>query len=360
MQVARLFLLPCQKVISMPSPALRSFFLKTVGQGSRACCLSLLAMLGTFVAQAAEARFPQRPVRLVVPFTPGGSTDIVARLIADAMHNSLGQPVVVDNRSGAGGLIGSEAVANAAPDGYTIGLGTISTLVVNPVMLPQSARLDPARAFVPVVALASIPSVFSVNPNLGVQNYAQLITLARSKPAQLNIGSAGVGSIGHLIAERINADLKIRLHHIPYKGQGPVVSSAISGETQVLSDQYPSSAPHVAAGRLTPFAVAAQERLPALPQVPTFKELGHPALNDLAITWFGIVTPAGTPPAVVLKLNSAANAALLEPAVHERLQAMGVQALGGTPQRLSSLIDETARTVRQTVREQGLQPAVAR
>lgn len=317
-------------------------------------------MLGTFVAQAAEARFPQRPVRLVVPFTPGGSTDIVARLIADVMHTSLGQPVVVDNRSGAGGLIGSEAVANAAPDGYTIGLGTISTLVVNPVMLPQSARLDPAKAFVPVVALASIPSVFSVNPNLGVQNYAQLITLARSKPAQLNIGSAGVGSIGHLIAERINADLKIRLHHIPYKGQGPVVSSAISGETQVLSDQYPSSAPHVAAGRLTPFAVAAQERLPALPQVPTFKELGHPALNELAITWFGIVAPAGTPPAVVLKLNSAANTALLEPAVHERLQAMGVQALGGTPQRLSSLIDETARTVRQTVREQGLQPAAAR
>ena len=350
MQIARLFLLSRQKVISMPAPSRRSFIVKTAGLGCKVCGGGLLALMSAGAVHAADARYPQRPVRLVVPFTAGGSTDLVARVIADAMHASLGQPVVVDNRSGASGLIGAEAVANAAPDGYTIGLGTISTLVVNPVMLPQSARLDQAKAFVPVVALASIPSVFSVHPNLGVHNYGQLIALARSKPGQLNIGSAGVGSIGHLIAERINADLKIKLHHIPYKGQGPVVSSALSGETHVLSDQYPSSAPHVAAGRLTPFAVAAQERLPALPQVPTFKELGYPALNDLAITWFGIVAPAGTPPAVVHKLNSAANAALQDAAVQERLQTMGVQALGGAPQRLSSLIDETSLTVRQTVR----------
>lgn len=360
MQVARLFLLPRQKVTFMPAPSRRSFIVKTAGLGRKACGIGLLTLLGLVTAQAADTRYPQRPVRLVVPFAPGGSTDIVARLIADAMHASLGQPVVVDNRSGAGGLIGAEAVANAAPDGYTIGLGTTSTLVVNPAMLSPSARLEPVKAFVPVVALASIPSVLSVHPNLGVHNAAQLITLARSRSGQLNIGSAGVGSIGHLIAERINVDFKIKLHHIPYKGQGPVVSSALSGETHVLSDQYPSSAPHVAAGRLTPLAVAAQERLPALPQVPTFKELGYPLLNDLAITWFGIVVPAGTPPAVVLKLNSAANAALQEAAVQERLQTMGVQALGGAPQRLNSLIEETARTVRQTVREQGLQPATVR
>jgi len=314
-------------------------------------------MLGATAVQAAEPRYPQRPVRLVVPFAPGGSTDIVARLIAEAMHSSLGQPVVVDNRAGASGLIGSEFVAHAAPDGYTLGLGTISTLVVNPIMLPQASRIDPAKAFVPVVALASIPSMFSVNPGLGVHNYAQLLALARSRPDQLNIGSAGVGSIGHLIAERMNADLRIKLHHIPYKGQGPVVSSALSGETQVLSDQYPSSAPHVAAARLIPFAVGAQERLPAFPQVPTFKELGHPGLNNLSITWFGIVAPAGTPAAVVQTLNAAANAALREPALQERLQSLGVQALGGTPQRLRELMDETAQTVRETVSEHGLQPA---
>lgn len=333
----------------------------TASRGRRACALALLALMGAAVsgvAQANEPRYPQRPVRLVVPFTPGGSTDIVARVIAEAMHSSLGQPVVVDNRSGASGLIGAEYVAHAAPDGYTIGLGTISTLVVNPVMLPQSTRIDPAKAFVPVVALASIPSVFSVNPALGVRSTAQLVALARSKPDQLNIGSAGVGSIGHLIAERINADLKIKLHHIPYKGQGPVVSSALSGETQVLSDQYPSSAPHVASGRLIPFAVAAQQRLPPLPQVPTFKELGHPTLNNLAITWFGIVAPAGTPAVVIQTLNSAANAALQDPAVLDRLQSLGVQPLGGPAQRLREMMDETAHTVRETVQEHGGQLSV--
>lgn len=352
MQVARLFFMARLKVFSMSCVVRRSFLLKTTG---------LLALLVAGITQAAGAqpasqgRYPQHPVRLVVPFTPGGSTDIVARLVADAMHARLGQAVVVDNRSGAGGLIGAEAVANAAPDGYTIGLGTISTLVVNPIMLAQSARMDPAKAFVPVVALASIPSVFSVHPSMGVQSYGQLVALARSKPDQFNIGSAGVGSIGHLIAERINADLKIQLHHIPYKGQGPVVSSALSGETQVLSDQFPSSAAHVASGRLIPFAVAAQDRLSALPQVPTFKELGHPALNELAITWFGLVAPAGTPKAVVERLNGAANAALQDPAVQQRLKAMGVQALGGEPQRLSSLMEDTSKAVHQTMHEQSLQ-----
>ena len=353
MQVVRLFLLPNQKVMSMSRAARPFFWLKTAG---------LLAMLGAVMtAQAADVgRYPQRPVRLVVPFTPGGSTDIVARLVAEAMHTSLGQSVVVDNRAGAGGLIGAEYVAHAAPDGYTLGLGTISTLVVNPVMLPQSARLNPGKAFVPVVALASIPSVFSLHPGLGAHNYAQFIALARSKPDQLNIGSSGVGSIGHLIAERINADLKIKLHHIPYKGQGPVVSSALSGETQVLSDQYPSSAAHVASGRLIPFAVAAQQRLPALPQVPTFKELGHPTLNELAITWFGIVAPAGTPAAVVQTLNAAANAALQDAAVQERMQSLGVQALGGKPQRLHDLMEETAQSVRETAAEQSLLPSSSR
>lgn len=389
MQVERLFLLPrsCPKAINVSFAAMRQcgkrgdvfvrrpqkvknimsartlhpLLSKVAGWGRARACLTALAlamgsMQAAHSAQAAEPVYPQRPVRLVVPFTPGGSTDIVARVIADAMHSSLGQPVVVDNRSGASGLIGAEYVAHALPDGYTLGLGTISTLVVNPIMLPQTARLDPAKAFVPVVALASIPSVFSVHPDLGVRNYSQLVALARSKPDLLNIGSAGMGSIGHLIADRINTDLKIKLHHIPYKGQGPVVSSALSGETQVLSDQYPSSAPHVASGRLIPFAVAAQERLPNLSQVPTFKELGHPGLNHLAITWFGIVAPAGTSAPVLQKLNAAANAALREPAVQERLQSLGVQALGGSPQRLSEMMEETSQAVRETVQEQGLRP----
>ncbi|WP_255576329.1 tripartite tricarboxylate transporter substrate binding protein [Comamonas sp. Y33R10-2] len=344
----------------MPVPTRRTFIMKTAGLARKVSGWGLLALMSAGAVHAADARYPKRPVRLVVPFTPGGSTDIVARVMADAMQASLGQPVVVENRAGASGLLGAEAVAHSAPDGYTIGLGTISTLVVNPVMLAQSARLNPAKAFVPVVALASIPSVFSVHPSLGVNNYAQFVSVVRAQSGQHNIGSAGMGSIGHLIAERMNADLKIKLHHIPYKGQGPVVSSALSGETQVLSDQYPSSAPYVAAARLIPFAVAAQERLPALPQVPTFTELGYPDLNDLAITWFGIVAPAGTPPAVILKLNKAANDALQRAEVQERLQSMNVKALGGAPSHLTRLIEEANRTVRQMVQEQGLKPIKVR
>ncbi|WP_417284317.1 Bug family tripartite tricarboxylate transporter substrate binding protein [Comamonas sp.] len=303
------------------------------------------------LVDARHATYPQRPVRLIVPFTPGGSADIIARMVADAMQAPLGQAVIVENRAGASGLIGAEAVAHAAPDGYVIGLGTISTLAVNPVLLAHVSRIDPSKDLAPIVALTSIASVFSVHPRLGVHNFGQFVMLARGKPSLLNIGSSGVGSVGHLIIERLNASLKIRLHHIPYKGQGPVVSSALSGETHVLSDQYPSSAAHVNSGRLIPIAVAAQERLPALPQVPTFKELGHPALNDLAITWFGLVAPAGTPPQIIDKLNTAANAVLNEPVMQERLQAMGVQVLGGSPQQLREMTQEANRSVRDMVKE---------
>ena len=324
-----------------------------------AAWLALAAMLPALAVAQDKHRFPQQPIKLVVPFAPGGSTDIVARVIADAMHGPLGQPVVVENKAGAAGLIGTEAVVRAQPDGYTIGVGTISTLAVNTVML-KAARHDPLRDLAPITTLAQIPSVFSTHPSLGVGDLQSFVATLRAKPDFYTIGSSGVGSIGHLIAERINADLKIKLHHIPYKGQGPVVSSALSGETQVLSDQYPSSAAHVASGRLIPFAVAAQQRLPALPQVPTFKELGHPTLNELAITWFGIVAPAGTPAAVVQTLNVAANAALQDAAVQERLQSLGVQALGGKPQRLHDMMEETAQSVRETAVEQNLLPSSSR
>lgn len=285
---------------------------------------------------------------------------MVARVVADAMQGPLGQAVEVDNRAGTGGLIGAEAVARAPADGYTIGLGTISTLATNPVMLPKASRLEPARDFMPIIALASIPSVFSVPPSLGVRTFGQFVALARSKPDQLNIGSSGMGSIGHLLVLRMNAVLKIQLHHIPYKGLGPVLSSVLSGETQVLSDQFPSSAAHVAAGRLIPFAVAAHERLPALPQVPTLKELGYEGLNSLAITWFGLVAPKGTPASVVQALNAAANAALDDPAVQEKLQAMGVHILGGAPQRLREMMEDSTHTVREIVQEQRIQVPVGR
>ncbi len=316
-------------------------------------CLGL-AGAGHAQAQAQERRaYPSQPIKLVVPFAPGGSTDIVARLIADAMREPLGQPVVVENKAGAAGLIGAEAVARAQPDGYTIGVGTISTLAVNTVML-KSVRRDPLEELAPVIALAQIPSVFSAHPSLGVTDLQGLVATLRAKPDHYTIGSAGVGSIGHLIAEAMNEALGVRLRHIPYKGQGPVINSALSGETQVLSDQYPSSSSLVQSGRLLPFAVAAPQRLPALPQVPTLAEAGYPALNRLAITWFGLVAPAGTPPAVIDALNHAARDAMRQPAVQARLGQLGVVPMGGSPQQFAVLISDTRSQIQQLVQQRKL------
>lgn len=310
------------------------------------------AALATFLAAAALSAlaqpWPEKPVKLIVPFAPGGSTDIVARLVADRMQHTLGQPVVVDNRAGAGGAIGAEAVARAAPDGYTIGVGTVSTLSVNPVLL-KASRVDPLKDFAPVTALVSIPSVFSTHPSLKVQNFKGFVELARSKPDQFTAGSPGTGSIGHLIVEAMNNELQLQVRHIPYKGMGPVINGALAGETQVLSDQFPSSAPFIKAGKLVPFAVASGQRLAALPGVPTFKELGHPELNELAITWFGLVAPAKTPAAVVARLNAAAVEALRHPALQARLKELGAQPIGSTPEQFGATIAASLERVRKVV-----------
>jgi len=328
-------------------------FLRAFALLSALLCLGL-ALAGAVTAQAQERRvYPSQPVKLVVPFAPGGSTDIVARLLADAMREPLGQPVVVENKAGAAGLIGAEAVARAQPDGYTLGVGTISTLAVNTVML-KSVRRDPLQELAPVMALAQIPSVFSTHPSLGVHDLQGLVAMLRARPDHYTIGSAGVGSIGHLIAEAMNEALGVRLRHIPYKGQGPVINSALAGETQVLSDQYPSSSSLVQSGRLVPFAVAAPQRLPALPDVPTLAEAGYSALNRLAITWFGLVAPAGTPPAVIDTLNRAAQEAMRQPAVQARLEQLGVVPMGGSPQAFALLISDTRAQIQQLVQQRKL------
>lgn len=322
-----------------------------------ALCSGLLcaaaAMPTSAWAQASGHTFPSKPIKLIVPFAAGGSTDIVARLVADAMQRELGQNVLVENKAGAGGMIGAETVVHAPADGYTLGLGSISSLAVNPVVL-KAARVRPLEDLQMVVPLASIASVFSVPPSLGVQDFAQFVATARANGDAWTAGSSGVGSIGHVILEAMNAELGLQLRHIPFKGMGPVVNSALAGQTQVLSDQFPSSAPHVQAGRLVPFAVAAEQRLPSLPDVPTLAELGYPALNDLAITWFGLVAPAGTPAAVVQRLNAAANHALQQSVLRERLAQLGVRPMGGAAQDLQHMVEQTTAQVQTLVRQRGI------
>lgn len=302
---------------------------------------------------AQAAPYPQRPIKLIVPFAAGGSTDIVARLVADAMQASLGVAVVVENKAGAGGMLGAEMLAQSPADGYTIGLGSISTLAVNPIVL-KAARVQPLKDFAMVAPLASIASVFSVPPSLEVHDFAQFLKAARSSGDNWTAGSSGIGSIGHVILEAMNADLGIHLRHIPFKGMGPVVNSALAAQTQVLSDQFPSSQPHLQAGRLVPVAVAAERRLPGLPQVPTLAELGYPQLNDLAITWFGLVAPAHTPTSALQRLNAAANQALQQPALRARLAQLGVTPLGGTSKELEQMVQATTSQVRALVQARGI------
>lgn len=309
---------------------------------------ALASCLAGALPPAMAQAYPDKPVKLIVPFAPGGSTDIVARLVADRMQKTLGQAVVVDNRAGAGGTIGAEAVARAQPDGYTIGLGTVSTLAVNPVLL-KASRVDPLRDFAPITALASIPSVFSTPPSLKVQDFKGFVALARSKPDQLMVGSPGSGSIGHVIIEAFNHEMSIQLRHIPYRGMGPAINAALAGETQVLVDQYPSSAPFVKAGKVVPFAAAAEQRLPSMPNVPTLKELGYAELNELAITWFGLVAPAKTPPAILAKLNTAALEALKDPSLQAKLKEMGVQPIGNSQEQFGKQIASSLERVRKLV-----------
>lgn len=316
---------------------------------SLACCAGL-----SVAPASAQSNYPTRPIKLVVPFAPGGSTDIVARLLAEQMRQILGQTIIVENRAGAGGAIGSEAVARAKPDGYTIGIGTLSTLAVNPIVL-KASRVDPINDFTPITSLASIPSVFSVHPSLGVKDFKGFLELMRSKPDHFTAGSPGIGSIGHVILEAMNDDLGIQIRHIPYRGIGLVLNGALAGETQVLPDQYPSSAPHIAAGKLVPFAVSAEKRLEALPAIPTFKELGYPALNEVGLTWFGLVAPAKTPDAVVQRLNQAAREALSSPQLKERLDSLGVQPLGSSPQEFADMIRSSGERVRKVVEARGIE-----
>ncbi|HYG42828.1 MAG TPA: tripartite tricarboxylate transporter substrate binding protein [Bordetella sp.] len=314
-----------------------------------------LALLGAAAmpAPGMAQSFPSQPVTMIVPSSAGGSADIIARVIAEPLAQSLGQPVIVENKAGAGGAIGMNAVAQARPDGYTIAIGTASTLTTNPLM-NKAAKVDPLKDLAPISPLVSIPGILTVTASFKADNLDQFISQAKAHPDQYTMGSSGFGSIGHLVVEAINQELGIELRHIPYRGMGPAVVATLSGESQVLFDQYPSSRPHVLAGKLKPLAIAWKERLPDLPNVPTFAEAGYDALNALTTTWFGLVAPAGTPEQTVAALNKALLQALARPDTIAQLQKVGAQPIGDTPQALTGLISESLARNRGIIKQRGL------
>jgi tripartite-type tricarboxylate transporter receptor subunit TctC len=297
----------------------------------------LAALPGLAVAQNAAA-WPSHPIHLVVPFTPGGSTDILARAIGQKLSEAWGQPVVIDNMPGAGGSIGADRVAKAAPDGYTLLMGHIGTLAVTPSIYPN-LPYDPIKSFAPVAWIARVPNVLVVHPSVPAKNVRELIALAKSQPGKLNYGSGGNGSAAHIATEYLKLQSQIFMVHVPYRGTAPAVTDLVGGQIQLMFTGAPAVMPFVKGGQLRALAVSSPKRLAAFPDLPTVAESGMKELAGFeADQWYGIVAPAATPRDIITKLNTQINASLNAPELKARLQAEGAEATPNTPEVFGKLI----------------------
>jgi tripartite-type tricarboxylate transporter receptor subunit TctC len=292
--------------------------------------LFVIAVLaGTVQAQD----FPNRSVRLVVPFAAGGSSDTVSRLLANKMTASLGQPVVVENRPGAGGNIGADSVAKSKPDGYTL-LFAAGSFAIN-TALYSKLPYDPVKDFEPVSLICTVTGILVAHPSVPVKNVDELIALARSQPGRVNFASAGSGTVPHLAGELFKARAKLDITHVPYKGSGPALTDLIGGQVQIMFANMPGTMQHVRTGRLRVLAVANEKRSPLLPDIPAIAE-SIPGFK--AATWFGVFAPAGTPALIVARLNEEFTKALATPEVLEHMKLEGAEPIGGPPERLREFL----------------------
>jgi tripartite-type tricarboxylate transporter receptor subunit TctC len=304
-------------------------------------------------ALAAAQEFPAKPIRLIVPFPAGGPNDIIARVVGQRMSELMRQPVVIDNRGGQAGVLGTDAVAKAAPDGYTIGIVSASALVISPSM--EKVAYDVAKDFAPVTLVVTVPEMLVVASNVGANNMAELVALAKAQPGKLNFASAGVGGLPHLAGELFKLTAKIDVVHVPYRGAAPAINDLLGQQVQMTFLDLPVILPHIKAGSLRPIALGAPVRAPTAPDVPTTAEVGMPDL--LIENWYGMIAPGGTPPAIVASLNRIATAAMHDPAVKEKLASQGLTVVGDTPQHFRVFIaSETAKWVK-VINDAGLAAA---
>jgi tripartite-type tricarboxylate transporter receptor subunit TctC len=311
----------------------------------------LLAVL-LCCSTAALAQFPAKPIHLIVPFPPGGGNDTVARAIAQQIGPELGQPVVVDNRPGAGGSVGAELAAKAPPDGYTLFLAGVGSHVVNP-NLHAKLLYDPVKDFAPITLIASAPSVLVVNPSVPAQTIAEFTAYARANPGKLNYASNGNGSAAQLAAAMYESMAGVKMVHVPYKGIAPALTDLLGGEVQLMFGTVVALVPHIQAGRLRALAVTGKKRSALLPNVPTLRESGLPEYE--AGSWYGIMAPAGTPRPVIDQLHAEVVKALKQPEVAKRLAAEGAEVIGSTPEEFGAHLRSELARVGSVVRAAGIQ-----
>jgi tripartite-type tricarboxylate transporter receptor subunit TctC len=291
--------------------------------------MRLMLLLFLIAGSVRAADFPVKPIRIVVTYAPGGSTDVVARLLAQQLTENLGQQIVVDNRGGAGGVLGTDIAARSAPDGYTLLFGTSAGLSINP-LLQAKLPYQVERDFLPISLVVVNPQVLVAYPGLAANNVAELIKLARSKPGQINYASPGVGSPNHMGMELLKTMTGIDVVHVPYKGGGPASTDLIAGQVSLLFNSIPSVLPHMKSGRLKSLAIGSARRSPAIPDVPTIAESAVPGFEYE--TWYGLLAPAGTPRAIVMRLNDAAMKALRKPELDQQLRGQGSEPRSSTPE----------------------------
>ena len=307
-------------------------------------------LLGMAALQVMAQSYPAKPVKTIVPFPAGGTTDILGRIVAQKLSERLGQQFIIDNRGGAGGNIGADIVAKSAPDGYTLLVGTVGTNAIN-ASLYAKMPYDTAKDFVPIGLIAAVPNVLVVHPAVPARSVKELIDLLKSKPGEINFASSGNGTSIHLSGELFKTMAGVNMNHIPYKGSAPALTDLIGGQVQLMFDNLPSSMPHIKAGRLRALAVTSLKRSAALPDVPTIAESALPGFD--ASSWFALFAPAGTPKEIVAKLNSELNAILQLPDVREKFAAQGAEPTEFNPEQFAAFTHAELTKWARVVKESG-------